>query len=170
MSKTQCHIDMSRKSSAPRKILYHYFLENPEVCPVTVLQLYLRKTAEQVTPMRSPKPVFVTSRKPIHRAKPGTIGHWIKDILSLAGVDTDNFSAHSTRSASTSHAATRGVPISDILKAANWSTQTTFERFYYRLVGSDSFQRAILQPTERDTRYLLTLYLYLVVCFKHTIC
>ena len=27
----------SRKSSAPRKILYHYLLENPEFCPVTVL-------------------------------------------------------------------------------------------------------------------------------------
>ena len=38
----------SRKSSTPRKVLYHYFLENTEVCPVTVLQLYLDRTAEQV--------------------------------------------------------------------------------------------------------------------------
>ena len=65
----------SRRSSTPRKVLYHYFLENTEVCPVTVLQLYLDRTAEQAAPMRSPRPVFVTSRKPIHRAKPGTIGH-----------------------------------------------------------------------------------------------
>ena len=147
----------SRKSSTPRKVLYHYFLENTEVCPVTVLQLYLDRTAEQASSMRSPRPVFVTSRKPIHRAKPGTIGHWIKDTLGRAGVDTETFSAHSTRSASTSHAATREVPVCDILKAANWSSQSTFERFYYRPNGSDSFQRAILQSTE-ETRYYTFLY------------
>ena len=147
----------SRKSSTPRKVLYHYFLENTEVCLVTVLQLYLDRTAEQASSMRSPRPVFVTSRKPIHRAKPGTIGHWIKDTLSKAGVDTETFSAHSTRSASTSHAATRGVPVCDILKAATWSSQSTFERFYYRPNGSDSFQRAILQSTE-ETRYYTFLY------------
>ena len=138
-------------------MLYHYFLENTEVCPVTVLQLYLDRTAEQASSMRSPRPVFVTSRKPIHRAKPGTISHWIKATLGRAGVDTKTFSAHSTRSASTSHAATRGVPVCDILKAANWSSQSTFERFYYRPNGSDSFQRAILQSTE-ETRYYTFLY------------
>ena len=141
----------SRKSSAPRKVFYHCFAENPEICPVTVLQLYIQRTAGQVATM-SPKPVFVTSRRPIHRAKPGTIGHWIKDTLRLAGVNTEAFSAHSTRSASTSHAATKGVPICDILRAANWSSSSTFERFYYRPTVSDNFQRAILQSNE-ETRY-----------------
>jgi len=67
---------------------------------LAVLCLYLEKTAEQVASM-SLKPVFVTSRKPIHRAGPGTIGHWIKDTLRLAGIDTEVFPSHAT---------TEGVP------------------------------------------------------------
>jgi len=66
----------SRRLSTPRKVLYHCFADNTEICPVTVLCLYLEKTVEQVASM-SPEPVFVTSRKPVHRARPGTIGHWI---------------------------------------------------------------------------------------------
>jgi len=44
----------------------------------------------------------------------------------LAGINTEAFAAHSTRSASKSWAASKGVPISDILKAANWSSSLKF--------------------------------------------
>jgi len=40
-----------------------------------------------------------------------------KNVLQLAGINTESFSAHSTRSAGTSYAASKGVPISDILKS-----------------------------------------------------
>jgi len=63
--------------------------------------------------------VFVTSRGPTHRAKPGTIGHWIKDALWLVEINAEVLSAQSTRVTSTSYAAVKGVPISDILKAPN---------------------------------------------------
>ena len=148
---------LTKKRSAkhpgpPRKVFYASFPENNEVCPVSVLKLYIQETAEQVANLGQPKPLFVTSRKPIHRAKPGTIGHWIKDTLRLAGIDTEVFSAHSTRGASTSWAAARGVPIGDILRAANWSSRSTFEQFYYRPSNSTIYSRTILQSTQ-DERY-----------------
>ena len=74
------------------------FNGNNELCPVTVLRLYMDKTAEQAAALSSPKPVFLTSRKPFRQARSGTIGHWIKDALRMAGVDTEVFSTHSTRS------------------------------------------------------------------------
>ena len=145
----------ARHPGPPRKVFYASFPENNEVCPVSVLRLYIQETTEQVRNLRQPKPLFVTSRKPIHRAKPGTIGHWIKDTLRLAGIDTEVFSAHSTRGASTSWAAARGVPIGDILRAANWSSRSTFEQFYYRPSNSTVYLRTILQSTQDERYYSL---------------
>ena len=62
----------------------------------------------------------------------------------MAGVDTEMFSAHST-STSTSWVAAKGVPINDILKTANWSSQTTFEQYYFRPTTSAIYNRMILQ-------------------------
>ena len=75
------------------------------------------------------------------------------------GVDTERFSAHSTRGASTSHAKMKGVPVTDILKVANWSSRNTFERFYHRPSDSSAFTRAVLQSS-RNLRY--------TTCFKRT--
>ncbi len=46
-----------------------------------------------------------------------TISHWIKEFLSKSG-DDPNFSAHSTRSASSSAASRVGVPVESILRMA----------------------------------------------------
>ena len=81
------------------------------------------------------------------------VGHWIKDSLQLAGINTEVFTAHSTRGASTTCAATRGVPIGDILKAAIWCSSSTFEWFYYRPSSSTTYPRTILQPSEDDRYY-----------------
>ena len=82
--------------------------------------------------------------------KPGMKGRWIKDALHMAGVNTEVFSDHSTRSASTSWAAAKGIPINDILKAANWSSQTTFEQYYFRPTTSATYARMILQSTTEN--------------------
>ena len=41
------------------------------------------------------------------------------------------FSGHSVRGASTSAAAGGGVTMTDIMQAADWSTESVFRRFYY---------------------------------------
>ena len=154
----------SKRSSSPRRVCYSSFPDNSEICPTTVLRNYIQQTADEVTGISGQQPLFITSRKPFHRARPGTIGHWIKDVLQLAGIDTESFSAHSTRSASTSYAASKGVSISDILKAANWSSSSTFEQFYYRPNNSDTYSTTILQSTQVARYYccirkLIVLYL-----------
>jgi len=140
----------SKRSPAPRRVFYPSFKDNSEICPVTVLHSYIQRTTDQVTSISGQQPLFITSRNPFHRARPGTIGHWIKDVLQLVGINTESFSAHSTRSASISYAASKGVPISDILKAANWSSSSTFEQFYYRPNTSEAYSRTILQSTQEE--------------------
>ena len=109
---TVVSLTKTRWSGAPRKVFYSVFRDNSELCRYYSL-------AVQVAALSSPKPVFLISRKPFRQARPGTIGRWIKDILHTAGVDTEVFLVHLTRSASTSWAAAKGVPINDIMQAAN---------------------------------------------------
>ena len=47
----------------------------------------------------------------------------------MSGFDTNVFTAHSTRSASSSAAADSGITASDILEAADWSSESIFRKF-----------------------------------------
>ena len=155
---TVVRLTKTRTPGPPRTVHYSSLPEDADVCPVTSLQLYLSRTSEQAASITSPKPVFLTSKRPFRRARPGTLGHWIKHSLGKAGIDTEQFTAHSTRSASSSRARAKGVPVAEILKVANWSSRSTFERFYYRSEGSSEFTRVVLSGP--SSRYDL--------CFKRT--
>ena len=67
----------------------------------------------------------------------------MKEVLSLSGIDISQFSDHSTRSTSTSIAFKLRVPISDIMKVADWSQASTFKKFYQKPI-KDSYERKIL--------------------------
>ena len=58
----------------------------------------------------------------------------MKTGLAKAGIDNNIFKAHSVRSASTSAAVDVGISISEVLEAADWSSASTFEKFYYQPV------------------------------------
>ena len=51
-------------------------------------------------------------------------------ILGKAGTDIENYSSHSTRSASTSKIKIKGLSLSEINKASGWKETSTFRRFY----------------------------------------
>ena len=97
--------------------------------------------------------LFISVRKPHHAVKPATIGHWLKKTMEWAGIDTAIFSAHSTRGAATSKAKAAGVSIPDILKAADWSTPSTFSRFYHRPVPLTGlkFGQGVLTQGQKHT-------------------
>ena len=161
---TVVQMTKTRTSGPPRTVFYPMLREDPDICPVTTLRKYITVTTPCVATFETPKPVFITSRKPFRRARPATIGHWIKDTLRAAGVDTERFPAHSTRSASTSQASMKGVPIAEIVKAANWSSSSTFERFYHRPSDPSAFTKAVLQ-SRSDGRYVPCKS---YMCFKRT--
>ena len=53
-------------------------------------------------------------------------------MLERAGINTEIFKAHSVRSASASAATGAGLTTSDILNAADWSTESVVRKFYYK--------------------------------------
>ena len=70
------------------------------------------------------------------------------------GIDMAIFKAHSVRSASVPTAANTGVTTADILKAADWSSQSIFQKFYYKPQQNSSFGRAVLSelPTTANIK------------------
>ena len=134
------------KQSAPSRhqqpIVLQAYEADQSLCVVTILKQYVAATTEY---RNDTDALLLTSVKPFRNASKDTLARWIKEMMSMSGVDP-KFKAHSVRSASTSAAARSGTPICDILKAAGWATESTFARFYKRNVVSEavSFGSAVL--------------------------
>ena len=109
--------------------------ENERLCPVKSLTLYIERT------WGNNDQLFI---KPVTSS---TIARWLKLVMESAGIDTSVFKAHSVRSASTSAAAMQGVTTEDILSAADWNTELSFQRFYYKPVRDTAFAKSVLKTT-----------------------
>jgi hypothetical protein len=71
--------------------------------------------------------------------------------MTDAGLDPAAFSAHSTRGAAASKAVKQGVPIESVLHAANWSTESTFRKFYHHdLIRFSVADAVVYQQTSLD--------------------
>ena len=73
----------------------------------------------------------------------------MKSTLAQAGIDTTKFKAHFLRSASSSAACEARVALPDIMEAADWSTVSTFTKFYRKPVCKSLFAKAVLGQTEQ---------------------
>ena len=94
---------------------------------------------------------FLALIKPYKAVTSSTIARWLKSLLEAAGIDTSVFSAHSVRGVSSSAAANLGITTNEILKAADWSSQSVFQRFYYKPVEDPGFGRAVLSNKESQS-------------------
>lgn len=130
------------KTSRPGKkqpiLVLPIYKENLNNRPMYTLQCYLEKTKplrkDITTLFISPSRVFF-KKKPFKRVTSQTLSRWLKDTLHDCGLDTNIFSAYSTRHASTSAAKRRGVNIDIIRSSAGWSEKSdTFAKFYNRPV------------------------------------
>ena len=76
--------------------------------------------------------LFISYIKPHKPFSTDTLARWIKSVLASAGINTSVFKAHSVRGAATSHAYAKGVPVAEILCAADWTNEPTFRKYYLR--------------------------------------
>ena len=89
--------------------------------------------------------------KPHKPVAPYTIARWLKEVLQLSGVDVSIFTVQSTRSASAA-AADSGVTSNDNLKAADWSTEPIFRKFYYHPTHDPSYGWTVLSLRPKVSR------------------
>lgn len=135
------------KTSGPGRaqplLCFKKFKGHKELCIYRVLYDYIQRTEN----LRSEDCdfLFIALKKPHNAVCAQTIGRWIRATLVECGIDKA-FGAHSTRHASTSSAAEKGVTVDIINRAAGWSGDSrTFARFYNRpIVDRNKFSSVIL--------------------------
>ena len=133
-----------RNKKQPTLVL-PFYRDNEKICPATALQSYIEKTKDK---RGDENFLFLTSKKPHKAATAATLGRWVKDILSKSGLNTNIFTAHSTRHASTSTASRKGINIDTIRMTAGWTQNSnTFAIFYNRdiSVSKNVFANAIIK-------------------------
>ena len=125
------------------------------ICPFQCLSVYIRRTS----PLRTESeagPLFISFVKPHKPVSSASLARWLKSVLSSAGIK--GFTAHSTRGAGTSKAASSGLSTQEILRLADWSRESTFRRFYYKPVpeysqdtlSAHSFSDAVLSSVPKS--------------------
>lgn len=142
-------IDQKLKQTRPgchvQPISFRQYTLDVDLCVVRTLDLYL----EQSKPFRGETyRLFVSYQKPYKAVAPETISRWLKSVLTCAGIDTDQFKGHSVRSASTSAAYNAGASIESIMKAAGWSSERTFDKYYKKDVNINTFADNVLRAVK----------------------
>ena len=140
------------KTARPDRSITSFYSPLPDstLCPVRTLQLYLNRTVDWRQNMEKTR-LFLSLIRPHHPVTSVTIARWLKQVLKEAGV-SDEVSAHSTRATAVSIAFDKGVSVSDIMKTADWSSESVFKKYYYKpslsSVNSNRFAHAVLSHHE----------------------
>ena len=115
-------------------LLFKPFDQCKRLCVVRAVKAYLQRTKEK---RRNTQLLlsFVSPHAPISR---DTLSRWTICVLGLAGIDTTKYKCHSTRGASTSAAKRLGVPVTMILRHANWRSATSFAKYYDKRLDGDA--------------------------------
>lgn len=130
----------TKAGKVAQEFFFPEFEGNPLLCPVKAVHSYIARTeCLRKQEGNHVDQLLIACIKPHRPVTSPTIARWLKTLLEQAGIDTAIFKAHSTRGASVSAAAMRGVTTNDILQAANWSTDSVFRRFYYKPVHDSAF-------------------------------
>ena len=118
------------------KIFVPSFESNKKLDPKRALAVYLRKTESfRRKPDGSDQPkLFLAVKEPHQPVSRQTIARWITSTIKMAYDKDIKVNAHSTRAIGPSWALFNGASMSSILSAADWSSESTFAKFYLRNV------------------------------------
>ena len=146
----------------PKEVFFGAYPPNRQLCVVQCLKHYEQRTkAFRGSGEQQLTKLFLSYIKPHKPVTSQRIAHWIKMFLKDAGIDTGIFSAHSVRGASATAAMDKGVTLTDILHVADWSSDTTFRRFYYRPMKDATYAHKVLSPKSDLVRGIMRAqYLY----------
>ena len=124
----------NRSSKHIPDFFFPCFKDDPLICPVVTLKAYEERTKE-FRNLQSSKPkthLFLSWIGEHNPVTSSSVARWLKETMKDAGIDVNIFKSHSVRGASCSKAAGAGVTTRQILEAADWSSEGTFQKFYHR--------------------------------------
>ena len=105
--------------------------EGSLLCPVRALNIYLRRTSSVVVRAS----LFVSPRSPSRPISKNAVLYFLREVISEAGAVRQDVAAplhaHSVRGVATSVSFLRNWPISKVLEAATWRSNSVFASFYF---------------------------------------
>ena len=139
------YIPTSLKQSRPtfhqEPIEYVRYPFDQKLCPIMFIDNYIKTTS--TIRDKEEKKFFLSYVSPHKGVSSTTLARWVCDILSKSGVNTVTFTAHSTRSASSS-TASKNLSLVQIAKAAGWSNVRTFAKYYDKPI-EENYGSAVLK-------------------------
>ena len=110
--------------------------EDQRVDPVKYTKAYIERTQD----LRQTQQLLLSLRPPHKAASKAVIARWLEQVIAESG---QKGTGGSVRSAATSKAISAGISTEMVLKAGDWSRESTFRRFYFKPVPL-SFSDAVL--------------------------
>lgn len=130
------------------KIFVPTYTENTSLDPRKNLLQYLDKTKPLRKKLQQDQrgKLFLALCEPHKPVTSQTISHWIVQIIKQAYSDSEypgkgKIHAHSTRAIGPTWAFFKGASINSILESADWSSESTFSRFYLRELDVNVLQK-----------------------------
>lgn len=140
-----CYISQILKTTRPTfhqsPIDFRSYPLCDSLCPVKNTQAYLSRSFRLRGPFVK---LFISHKEPHHPVVVSTISRWVKETLKLAGINTEIFTSHSTRSAAVSKAKSLGLSMSEINRAAGWSNSRTFGLHYNKPIVEANLSKTVL--------------------------
>ena len=126
----KCRIGDILKTSSSKhhqdELKFDAYPQSKALCVVHYLNKYVQRTQKL---RGKEQKLFISTRPPYKGISRETLARWTKECMEKSGVNMKIFTPHSTRSASTSKAATR-IMMPTILKTAGWRSSSTFAKYY----------------------------------------
>jgi site-specific recombinase XerD len=148
-SEVEFPIEVLTKGKTPSKphlsLVLKEFEANPNLDVIKCLRTYLGKTRAWRCSEQQKSQLFLSFIDKHRSVLSCTLAGWLKSIMDAAGVDTTTYKAHSTRAASTSKAQLQGLSVEQIVKQGNWTKAKTFQKFYFKHIGTESYQNVVLR-------------------------
>lgn len=116
VTKIPARLKTSRIGKSQPLLVFKPFLDRPELWVFSLVKFYIELTYE--LRKKNCDAFFISFRSPYNPVSSQTIGRWVKLELDAAGIDITIFPAHSTRHASTSLAANKGINLDKIRRMA----------------------------------------------------
>ena len=109
---------LTKTSSKVSSVFFAKYVDCDDLCVLRYLQCYILRTStfRPLPDPETPSQLLISYHRPHGPVKSCSIARWIKSVLDSAGIDTGIFKAHSTRSASTTKARSKGVPLDEVVK------------------------------------------------------
>ena len=104
-----------RKGRHPLLVEFCAYQQNPKLCVAQGIKSYLR-VKQAWWNKNGQKQLLLSTLAPHQKVKKSSVAGWVKAILGSPGIDTNLFTAHSTRAASTSKAKVKVLSLEDISK------------------------------------------------------